>query len=69
MAAKKKEEAPVKVKKKSSVPKADVLKVSKGAKIMASFAELRGVNKRGFILAMGEAEDSYKRHGRLVFGG
>lgn len=68
--AKKKEEAPVvKVKKKGSAPKADVLKVSKSAKIMAAFSELRGVNKRGFILAMGEAEDNYRRNGRLVFGG
>lgn len=66
---KKKEEAPVKIKKKGTGQKADVLKVSKSIKIMAAFASLRGFSKRQFIRIMGEAENNYKKNGRLVFGG
>lgn len=69
MSKKKVEEAPVKVKRKGTGPKADVLKVSKSVKIMAAFASLRGFSKRQVIRIMGEAEDNYKKNGRLVFGG
>lgn len=69
MSKKKDEQAPVKVKRKGAGTKVDVLKVSKGVKIMAAFASLRGFSKRQFIRIMGEAEDNYKKSGRLVFGG
>lgn len=69
MSKKKVEVEPVKVKRKGTSPKADVLKVSKSIKIMAAFASLRGLNKRSFIRIMGEAEDNFKKNGRLVFGG
>lgn len=63
---KKKEEVPVKVKKKGNVPKNSVLKVSKSIKVMAALASLRGVNKRGLIRMLGEAEDNFKKNGRLI---
>ena len=69
MSKKKAEQAPVKVKRKGAGTKVDVLKVSKEVKIMAAFASLRGFSKRQFIRVMGEAEDNYKKNGRLVFGG
>lgn len=49
--------------------RADVLKVSKESKIWAAFASLRGINHRTMIKIMGEAEDNYKRYGRLIIGG
>jgi hypothetical protein len=64
----KKTESAVKVTKRGKSPKADLLHVSKSVKIMAAFAELRGINKRALIQIMGEAEASYKANGRLVFG-
>lgn len=63
---KKKEE--VKEKKKPTAPKGSVLKVSKRIKIMAAFASLNGFPKRQLIRMFGEAEDIYKKNGRLVFG-
>ena len=69
MSKKKVEKAPVKVKGKGTSPKAGVLKVSKAVKIMAAFASLRGVSKRQVIRIMGEAEDNYKKNGRLIIGG
>ena len=66
----KKKEAPVKAKKsKSDAPKSGTLKVSKSIKIMAAFASMRGLSRRAFIRLMGEADDIYKKKGRLVFGG
>lgn len=69
MSKKKVEAEPVKVKRKGTGPKADVLKVSKEVKIMAAFASLRGFSKRQVIRIMGEAEDNYKKNGRLIIGG
>lgn len=44
------------------------LKVSKQVKTMAASSALRGGSYKGFIRIMGEAEDSYKKTGRLVLG-
>lgn len=41
-------------------------RVSKEAKVSASFASTRGVCKRTAILSMGEAEENFKKNGRLV---
>lgn len=49
--------------------RADVLHVSKSAKIMAAFASLRGFSFRQTIRALGEAEAEYKKNGRLILGG
>lgn len=69
MSKKKAEQAPVKVKRKGTGTKADVLNVSKEVKIMAALTPLRGFSKRQFIRIMGEAEDNYKKNGRFAFGG
>lgn len=69
MSEKKGEQSAVKVKRKGTGPKADVLKVSKEVKIMAAFASLRGFSKRQVVRVMGEAEDNYKRNGRLIISG
>jgi len=59
--------APQKVKKERA-PKSTTLKVSKSAKIMAAMGSLRGFPFRETIRLFGEAEQSYKLGGRLVFG-
>lgn len=64
---KKKEEAPLKTKKKGTGAKADVLRVSKSIKVMAAMASLRGFNPKQVIRVMGEAEQNFKNSGRLVF--
>ena len=64
--SKKKEVAPKEKVKRGSVPKQDVLKVSKEIKTMAAFASLRGFNKRRLIQLLGSAEDNYRKNGRLV---
>lgn len=46
-----------------------LLKVSKSIKIQAAFASLRGHSFRTTIRLLGEAEDSYKKNGRLILGG
>lgn len=66
MAKKKEESAPVK--KKAPANRSDLLKVSKAVKIMATLGEAQyGLSKRAIILALGHAEDNYKRYGRLAF--
>lgn len=65
--SKKKEAAPQKIKKERA-PKSTALKVSKSAKIMATMGTLRGLSFRKAIRLFGEAEQSYKLGGRLVFG-
>ena len=63
--SKKKEEV-VKTK-KTPAHRSDILKVSKSIKIMATLGEAQyGLSKRAIILALGHAEDNYKRYGRLV---
>lgn len=57
--------------KKSKVaaePKFHPLKVSKSAKMMAASAELHGGSYGSMIRIMGDAEDSYRKTGRLVLG-
>lgn len=49
--------------------KADVLKVSKESKLWAATSSLHGINRRSMIRIMGEAEENYKKYGRLVMGG
>lgn len=67
MAKKKEEAAPVK-KKKAPAHRSELLKVSKAVKIMATLGEAQyGLSKRAIILALGHAEDNYKRYGRLAF--
>jgi hypothetical protein len=66
--AKQKEQEP-KVKKQYKGAKSDLLKVSKGAKVMAAYASLRGFSYRQTIKSLGEAEHNYKLNGRLVHGG
>lgn len=67
--AKNQKEEVEKVKRNSPARKADVLKVSKSVKCQAAFASARGLSFRAIILAMGEAEDIYKKNGRLILGG
>lgn len=67
--AKNVKEEVVKAKRHSPARKADVLKVSKSIKCMAAFASLRGLSFRSVIRVMGEADDSYKKNGRLILGG
>lgn len=65
--SKKKEEAVQIKKKKTPAHRNDVLKVSKSIKIMAILGEARyGIPRRKTILALGHAEDNYKRYGRLA---
>ena len=67
----------MKMAKKNESPKVEkvhrkrdnLLKVSKAAKIMATFQSLRGFNFRETILALGEAERTAKETGRLILGG
>jgi hypothetical protein len=52
---------------KAPSTKRNVLHVSKSVKIQATLAAMQtGVSKRSLILALGNAEDEYKRSGRLV---
>ncbi len=67
-AAKKSEDAPVRAKGHKHV-RADLLKVSKSVKIAAAMGSLNGHSFRNTIRIMGEAEDNYKRYGRLILGG
>lgn len=46
-----------------------LLKVSKSIKIQAAFASLRGHSFRTTIRLLGEAEDAFKKNGRLILGG
>lgn len=57
------------VKTKKGGSRADLLKVSREVKIIAAFATLRGFSMRKTIRSLGEAEDNFKKNGRLVFGG
>lgn len=59
----------IKVKGAGGGRKADVLKVSKSIKCQAAFASLRGLSFRSVIRVMGEADESYKKNGRLILGG
>lgn len=59
----------VKAKRHSTARKSDVLKVSKSIKCQAASASMFGVSFRRVIRVMGEAEDSYKKTGRLILGG
>lgn len=58
-----------KVERSGKARKADVLKVSKSIKCQAAFASLRGLSFRSVIRVMGEADDIYKKNGRLILGG
>lgn len=52
---------------KAPSTKRNVLHVSKSVKIQATLAAMKGgISKRAMILALGTAEDEYKRNGRLV---
>lgn len=52
---------------KSGTKRSNVLHVSKAVKTMATLGAMKGgVSKRTLILALGTAEDEYKRNGRLV---
>ena len=52
---------------KAPSTKRNVLHVSKAVKIQATLAAMKGgISKRALILALGNAEDEYKRNGRLV---
>lgn len=46
--------------------RADVLHVSKEAKIMAAYHGIRGGSFRNAIMIFGEAEATYKKDGRLI---
>lgn len=67
----KKKEAPVEEKKKK--PQArhldNQIKVSKSVKAMATMAARRGYNFKEMIRLLGEAEDTFKKNGRLVLKG
>jgi len=66
----KKKEAPVKEKKKKpQAKKSNTINVSKSVKIMATMGQLRGQNFRQTIRLLGEAEDEFKRNGRLILKG
>ncbi len=52
---------------KSGTKRSNVLHVSKAIKQQATLAAMKGsISKRAMILALGTAEDEYKRNGRLV---
>ncbi len=52
---------------KAPSTKRNVLHVSKSVKIQATLAAMKGgISKRAMILALGTAEDEYKRSGRLI---
>ena len=52
---------------KSGTKRSNTLHVSKRIKQQATLAAMKGgISKRALILALGTAEDEYKRNGRLV---
>ena len=52
---------------KSGTKRSNTLHVSKAVKIQATLTAMKGgISKRALILALGTAEDEYKRNGRLV---
>ena len=52
---------------KSGNKRSGLLHVSKAVKIQATLAAMKGgISKRALILALGTAENEYKRNGRLV---
>lgn len=66
----KKKEAPVKEKKKNPpAKKSNTINVSKSVKIMATMGQRHGQNFRQTIRLLGEAEDEFKTHGRLILKG
>lgn len=69
MSQKKKNDV-VKEKKKPQARHLDnQLKVSKSVKAMATMAARRGYNFKEMIRLLGEAEDTFKKNGRLVLKG